>query len=127
MRLDNVDELLLTLGPESIRSLQHLLKTLCEKMDHAGAVCTEHGNDGCALILPGCERRDAVALGNQLIDKIARITSKDGHRPIGISVGVAAVALPPKNFAATELFEGADRCLYGSSASGSGVVKSIEF
>ncbi|MEE8451188.1 MAG: HDOD domain-containing protein [Thermoguttaceae bacterium] len=126
VRLDNIDELMLTLGLDSIRSLQHLLKTFCEKVDHEGAVCTAHGNDGCALILPDCERRDAVTLGNQLIDKIVRIMSSNGHRPIGISVGVAAVALPPKNFAATELFEGADRCLYGSSASGGGVVKSIE-
>ena len=126
VRLENTGDLMLTQGPESIRSLQYLLKTLCEKVDHEEAVCATHGNDGCALILPDCERRDAVVMGNQLINDIARITSGSGHRPIAISVGVAAVGLPPKNFAASQLFEGADRCLYGSSASGGGVVKSIE-
>jgi hypothetical protein len=43
-----------------------------------------------------------------------------------LSVGAAAVALPPRNFPPQHLFDGASRCLYGSHAAGGGVVKSIE-
>jgi hypothetical protein len=45
---------------------------------------------------------------------------------LNLDVGVATVAQPPKNFPPRDLLEGADRCLYASHASGSGVVKSIE-
>ncbi len=48
------------------------------------------------------------------------------RQPVTLSVGVATVALPPKNFPAEDLLAAADRCLYGSRASGGGVVKSIE-
>ena len=45
---------------------------------------------------------------------------------MGISVGAATVSVPAKDFPPEDLFEGAQRCLYGSHASGGGVVKSIE-
>ena len=48
------------------------------------------------------------------------------QQPVTLSVGVATLALPPKNFPAQDLLTAADRCLYGSRASGGGVVKSIE-
>ena len=45
-------------------------------------------------------------------------SSRSGYRK--------AVSLPPKNFPPKDLLLAANRCVYGSSASGGGVVKSIE-
>jgi hypothetical protein len=41
-------------------------------------------------------------------------------------VGVASVALPPKNFPAEELIRAAERCLNGARLAGGNAVKSIE-
>jgi GGDEF domain-containing protein len=81
------------------------------------------------VILKGCDRQLAVRLGNELIEQFARTfppADIDERALSTISVGVASVALPPKNFPAQELIQAASRCLYGSRSSGGGVVKSIE-
>ena len=49
-----------------------------------------------------------------------------GPQSVTLSVGVATVPVPPKNFSPEDLLNAADHCLYGSRASGGGVVKSIE-
>jgi hypothetical protein len=107
-------------------SWQSLLKTLCETTDHPNAMCFAHGESGYALILPNCERRVAVELGSQWIKRIRSVAACNGRESASISVGAATVALPSKNFPAETLFESANRCLFGSMASGGGVVKSIE-
>ena len=43
-----------------------------------------------------------------------------------ISIGVSSVALPPRNFPATELIRSAERCLGGARLAGGNAVKSIE-
>ena len=92
-------------------------------------MCTASGEAGFALILPKCERRLAVEMGDQLMQAMRRV--RPGRRggvqqPIILGVGVATLRLPPKNFPAQELLTAAQRCLYGSRACGGGVVKSIE-
>jgi len=129
VELNDVDELVLTRGLEGFAKLRRVLGTTCRSLDHPRQVCLPHGDAGFALIFPDCDRSQAVHLGNLVIDRVRRLTSI-GHReprpPLGVSVGVATVSLPPKNFPADELFAAADRCLYGSRSSGGGVVKSIE-
>ena len=45
---------------------------------------------------------------------------------VTVSIGVASVALPPKNFPAAELIRAAERCLNGARLSGGNAVKSLE-
>jgi HD-like signal output (HDOD) protein/GGDEF domain-containing protein len=125
VQLSCIEELTLTLGVEGCDHLRGLLQSICAKIDHPRATCIQRGEDGFALILPGCERRRAVELGGGLLREFRRLAPGSGERVVGIGAGVATVALPPKNFPAQDLLAGADRCLYGSLASG-GVVKSIE-
>jgi hypothetical protein len=64
-----------------------------------------------------------------LIDRIAKGAWGPGtgkRRGQSIGVGAATVTLPPKNFPPKDLLLAANRCVYGSRASGGGVVKSIE-
>ena len=58
--------------------------------------------------------------------RLSTLGDRDHRTTLTLSVGVATVSLPPKNFPARDLLAAADRCLYGSRASGGGVVKSIE-
>jgi HD-like signal output (HDOD) protein/GGDEF domain-containing protein len=127
--LTHSDRLMVALGVEGFEALRHLLETVCRRADHPGAVCVAHGEAGFALILPDCERHAGVELGDQLIRAICGRGPRRREMPasaVGLAVGVATVALPTKNFPPHDLLRGAERCLYGSHASGGGVVKSIE-
>jgi len=56
---------------------------------------------------------------------LAPLPSHPSGPTLTISVGAATLSVPSKNFPPEDLFEGAQRCLYGSHASGGGV-RSIE-
>jgi len=126
---EDVDTLMLTCGVQGVEDLRRFLESACSSLDHDPAICLPHGEAGAAVILPDCDRQRAVQLGSRLIDSVRRLASsrsRDGRPTISVSVGAATVALPPKNFPPDDLLDGAARCLYGSHASGGGVVKSIE-
>ncbi len=130
IQFDDVDELIITRGVEGFSHLRQMLSTVCEHVEHPGSVCVPQDDTCFALVLPDCERRQALELGTQLIDTIGRVrpVGMGDHtesRPPGLSAGVATVSVPPKNFPAGDLLAGAQRCLRGSRASGGGV-KSIE-
>ncbi len=129
VQFDEVDELVITRGLDGFGRLRQFLGSLCGTTEHPGSTCVPHGESGFAVVLPNCDRQPAVQLGNQLNDSVRRLTpgsQADTLRVVRLSAGVATVALPPKNFLAENLFTSAERCLYGSHASGGGVVKSIE-
>lgn len=128
VELDDAARMTTTFGEEGFRKLRRFLETTCLGIDHADAVCVPRGEHGFAVILPDCERQPAVRLANQLIDRVRQLTpaSSRGRPMLSISIGAATVSVPSRNFSPEDLVEGAHRCLYGSQASGGGVVKSIE-
>ena len=129
VRVEDVADLMMAHGMDGFQHLRHFLGTFCAGMEHPGSVCVPHNETGFALILPDCERREALELGNRLIEAVRRlvpVSSKATSSVASLTIGVATVALPPKNFPAEELFLSAERCLRASEASGGGVVKSIE-
>lgn len=81
-----------------------------------------------AILLPGCDRQTAVQLGQHLVrtadELLAPICVADGT-PHSLSVGVATVPLPAKNFAAAELAVPALRCLAAAQRTGGNALKSI--
>jgi GGDEF domain-containing protein len=129
VELDERDQQLLFLGAQGFETLRLQLKRVCSGVDHLGAICAAYGEAGFAIILPDCERRAAVQLGDEVMRAMHCLKlshAVEVEQGISLSVGVASVALPLKNFPPRELLAAADRCLYGSRASGGGVVKSIE-
>jgi HD-like signal output (HDOD) protein/GGDEF domain-containing protein len=129
IELNRADELAVILGIDGLEALRRLLEQTCQGVDHPGALCVPQGELGFAVILPDCDRQMAVRLGSQLLDHLRRIPAGrpvGGRQPLHVGVGAATVALPPKNFLPVDLFDAASHCLYGSHASGGGVVKSIE-
>jgi HD-like signal output (HDOD) protein len=129
VELGQTDELVLAHGLHGFRELRSIVEKACRAMDHRYATCLPYGEAGFALVLVDCDRQMAVRQGNRLIARVARWVSGPGtgrHAGSCIGVGAATVSLPPKNFPAKDLLVAANRCVYGSRASGGGVVKSIE-
>ncbi len=128
VELDGADELLLLLGGDGFDALRRLLRSACTRLGRCYA-CSSHGEAGFAVILPNCERRLAIQMGDQLLQALHQVKvsrKADVQPPISLSVGVATLVLPPKNFLPQELLSAADHCRYASHACGGGVVKSIE-
>ncbi len=79
-------------------------------------------------MLPGTDRQQAARAGNDLIDFLrAWPTAKsDPRTALRLNVGVACVALPPRNFSPHVFIGAAQRCLFAARATGGQGVKSIE-
>jgi HD-like signal output (HDOD) protein/GGDEF domain-containing protein len=116
-------------GAEAAERLRWLLEAFCERLAHPDQACFAYGDAGNALILPDCDRRQVVELGNELhanARQVEAVRLGSSEQPFMLNSGAATVSLPPKNFPPKDLIAAADRCLYGSRASGGGIVKSIE-
>jgi len=83
-----------------------------------------------AVVLPNCERRQAVALANEVMDHVASLADGDDAsqavHTATLSAGVATVAAVPKNFDPWRLVESAEKCLYAARSCNTSAVKSIE-
>ena len=82
-----------------------------------------------ALLLEGADRLEAVGTARRILDE-----ARSGHlyasggvaQTLTMSVGIASVALPAKNFPAADLHEAAKRCLFAVQSCGGDSVKSID-
>jgi len=123
------EDLLLQYGQEGMERFRHLLQKAAETLGHDGSILLPYGDWGVAVVLPDCDRQEAVRLGNQLLAAMRQVSwggiwnSRGG---MALGIGIASVDMPPKNFPAEDLLEAAGRCLFGSHSCGGGVVKSIE-
>jgi HD-like signal output (HDOD) protein len=83
-----------------------------------------------AVVLANCERRQAVALANEVMAHVAGLVEEDHASPAvhtaTLSAGVATVSAVPKNFDPWRLVESAERCLYAARSCSTNAVKSIE-
>jgi diguanylate cyclase (GGDEF)-like protein len=126
--IDRFDELVLAKGVSGAERIVQFLGEACRAAATSDSVCRRAGDDQFALLLPGSDRQAAVAVGNQLLGQMRRLGGAPGQvRPaLTVSVGIAAVAVPPKNFAPGDLIESAERCLHAARLSGGNALKSIE-
>jgi diguanylate cyclase (GGDEF)-like protein len=129
VEIDQYDDIILARGPRAAGRIVAALEADCRSLDHREAAVSQSGEVQFTIILPDCDRRQAVDLANELI---ARVQRRPHSAPatdaavLTISIGVASVALPPKNFPAADLIRAAERCLNGAKLSGGNAAKSIE-
>jgi HD-like signal output (HDOD) protein/GGDEF domain-containing protein len=128
VELEHADDLVVRYGVKGFERILGSLESACRGLQQPHPSVAPMGDLGFAIVLIGCDRQSAVRMGNELIARARhRGAGEFADRPaVNLSAGVASVALPPKNFPAADLWVAARRCLYGSHASGGGVVKSIE-
>ena len=87
-----------------------------------------------AAILPGCERRQAIAVANEVLAQFVEVPHRSASKQdapqavhtVAVSAGVATLAAVPKNFDPWRLVESAERCLYAARSCSTNTVKSIE-
>jgi HD-like signal output (HDOD) protein/GGDEF domain-containing protein len=128
IEIDLFRSLVLSLGPVEAKRLIGRLIDLGAAVEHPGSVCLQLTDSRLALVIADCDRRQALAIAQQLSrdagslagSKLAASTAPT------LSIGVATVSLPSKNFPATELLQAATRCLDAARLSGGKSVKSID-
>ena len=104
-----------------------LIGTICQGLGLHDAICRQTSDSQFALILPCYDRWGGVEAANQLLRELRHIAAPSEASPtMTISVGLAAVALPPKNFRAQDLIDSAERCLHAAKRCGGNALKSIE-
>jgi HD-like signal output (HDOD) protein len=116
--------------PHEDQLLAQVFENACRTVDVAGKQSEAIAPRRWALVLPGCERQQAVRYAYELLRKMDQALQRFGVRGDSprrvVSAGVAAVALPPKNFTPLDLLAAAERCLAAAQLSGASVVKSLE-
>ncbi len=110
--------------------LGQILKVASKQIEVADMIRDEFRSCRHVLVLPGCDRHEAVRLAEETLTRIELMTRRLEEKGTALeylaSAGVSSVALPPKNFPPKDLFDTAARCLSAAQSSGSNVVKSLE-
>lgn len=123
------NDLMFRYGLEGMERFRSLLEAAAKALLQDSALLFPYSDWGLAMILPDCDRAEAVRLAHQLLHAIRQVNWGgiwNCRGGLALAVGVASVDIPPKNFPAQDLLEAAARCLFASHASGGSVVKSIE-
>ena len=91
--------------------------------------CVQIADARFAAILRGYEREAAVEAARDLLTAVRKWSldnARRGRNAVSISVGLATLSMPPKNFPPRELIDAAVRCLDGVQLSGGDGLKSRE-
>ncbi len=128
VQVDHWDQVVLLHGPKQAMSLLKQLEIgLCSWTQERGSALAV-GDAQFALVWQDCPRRDALDASRQLLAAVKAWQPTGGLAcEMTLSIGVATLTLPPKNFPPQELIEAARRCLSGAQLSGGDTVKSLEF
>ena len=128
VELDHYPELIFLLGVQRARQFMNRLQQLGEELDHDPRRCLSDADARVTVVLPCCERRLAVELSQQLLGRVRGWSAEfpQAPRKVTASIGIAAVAMPSRNFAAENLLQASQRALFGAQSSGGDCLKSIE-
>jgi HD-like signal output (HDOD) protein/GGDEF domain-containing protein len=115
-------------GQLQARQIVQRVGAACSELGGSAGLCRQVRPTRFAIVLPGWDRHEASEFHQllQLALQDVVIEEADGrYSPIRLSVGLAAVTLPPKNFEPLSLLESATRCLGAVRRSGGATLKSI--
>ncbi len=126
--IDAFDEVVLRCGASGAEELVTAMQGWCKALDCGGSNVIRLHDAELAMIAPGCDRQGGVGLANQLVRNAAQWAGerRPGGGMLTLSIGLASVALVPKNFPVADLITSAGRCLSAAQMSGGGAIKSIE-
>ncbi|MBW3595958.1 MAG: hypothetical protein KY475_01635, partial [Planctomycetes bacterium] len=126
--IDNEANLAFTTGVEGVRRAVQLVITVARSLCEGDTACIPVGEGRAAVVLEDYDRSQAVTLARRLTATVAQcVTARQAwFGGMTLSVGVATLALSPRNFPPQELIDAAWRCLSAAQTSGGNVVKSID-
>ena len=128
VEIDHFPQLVLKYGPQQAARFARLVHDACSNIEAAKPSCVPIRQYCSAVALPECDRHQAAKICNQLLQDVRELAAADGAHPaasITVSIGLASVDLPPKNFSPSTLLESATRCLSAAQLSGGNTLKSI--
>ena len=115
-------------SPELSSAIDRILNVVGRRVAVEGCEILGLDETRRLLLLPGCERHEAVAVVDDVIAQLHTLIEslhRNQHLPACVpAAGVASVGMPPKNFVPLELWEAAARCLEATRPGGG--VKSLE-
>lgn len=129
VEVDNFASLEKTVGSEA---MGRLVSRLHDSIDEAV------GRSDCSLqiaparwavVMPNQDKSSALETIKHLLNEVRDWSKKSGQgnrRVVTISVGLASLAVPPKNFPPKDLVDAAQRCLNAAHVAGGDGVKSID-
>ena len=129
LEVDEFEELVFQSGGTLAAGFTSGLRAGVESFLEYGQAALVSGEAQLALLLAGDDRLEAVATARLILDEArsGHLVSQNGvGQPISMSIGIASVALPAKNFPAEDLQEAAVRCLSAVQSCGGDSVKSID-
>jgi HD-like signal output (HDOD) protein/GGDEF domain-containing protein len=127
IEIDRYPELVALYGRKPCGDWLWRIKTIVAGLDQADAALHDAGEAALAVILPGCDRSAAATWANLLLREVHGVGPRPGPgRALSLSIGAAAVCVPPRNFQAATLVDAAQRCLFAARALGGNAAKSIE-
>jgi hypothetical protein len=113
-----------------LHTLHRIVETACQHVDADERRLERLAEQRWGLVLLLCDRLEAVRYAHEVIREVnqhlkRRSEADDSWRCV-VSIGVASVTLPPKNFPPLDLVDSAQRCLTAAQSSETSVVKSLE-
>lgn len=117
-------------GAAGLRQLERTVEMLLRE-EAPEATVSLVGDGAFAMFATNLDRGAAVDLARHLARTVAKwsITDRSANDSLpkaSVSIGVATVALPPRNFPVSQLVEAAKRCAAAQQSTGGDGVKSIE-
>jgi HD-like signal output (HDOD) protein len=126
VEIDDFETWLITQGVEGANHLLHMLASAVEVTTEGEGQILQLRESRLGLILEGHDRQRTVGLTRRLLEGVRYWSRENSGPSFSISVGIAALSLPPKNFPSQELIDAAARCLSGVQLSGGDGLKSID-
>jgi HD-like signal output (HDOD) protein/GGDEF domain-containing protein len=124
--IDRYSDWVFALGPERAAAAERLLQAAATQLSPQGGKCLAVGEARYALLWD-CDRREAAQSGRLLGQALANWwDQRQEAAALTVSIGIATLAFPSKNFPPRELLTPAQRCLSAANLSGGNCVKSIE-
>ncbi len=128
LQVDEFPDLLIRRGLECAAQFSSALRTGVHLLCELPCECLLVEDARLAILLPNCDRQQAVATTRALTERLASWLVERGEAGalLTFSAGVAALATPTRHSRADDLLEAAERCLFAALQSGGRVIKSID-
>ena len=128
--IDRYQNLLLQISPAGASEVMHRLTAAVQQWSGRNTLVAEVADGVLALIWENCPRTEATSTSREMLRQIKRWSIPLLAREqieLSLSIGLATLNLPAKNYPPEQLVAAAERCLSGAQLSGGNTVKSIEY
>jgi len=128
LEINDQAQLLVVQGPAAWSHITAAVADGISALCDAPYDCVQAGDTRFALVMPDCDRQQAVTIARTLVDHLPDwlLDQVRCSVPITTTAGVATLAAPTRSSQPEDLIDAADRCLFAAQSSGGRVVKSID-